>query len=101
MESEPRYITAWANYRKRRRLTYLIPGILLLGSLEGDKVGKPVPFILFAGALITFGLLNHWYEAWKCPRCGEKYVEKRVNGHQPGCSRCTLPKWSESGATGL
>ena len=73
-----------------------MPVLLLLASLEADKLSRKAPLALFAGSLAAYLILNHWYEAWLCPRCGKKFVEARNATGISECAGCGLAKWSDA-----
>ena len=84
------YAAAWADYKRRRLLGYLVPAILLLASWAIKSYSSQAPLALFAAAVVAWLGLQNWYERWPCPRCGKRF-------HEPGkvneiCSSCGLDK---------
>jgi len=84
------YAAAWADYKKRRLIAYLVPAVLLLLSWWIRDYSHVAPIALFATAVIAWLGLQNWYERWPCPRCGKRF-------HEPGkvnqtCASCGLDK---------
>ena len=92
--NESPYAQAWADYRKRRKITWLVPAAVLLVSLEADKLSPQAPLVLFVSSFVLYFALNRWYEAWRCPQCGRRFVESRNAAGGAECAGCGLAKWA-------
>jgi hypothetical protein len=89
--ADPDYARAWANYKRRRLIAWLVPPALLLLSWGATNMGMTqVPIALFITGVLAWLGLQNWYERWPCPRCGKRFNEPgKVNA---SCASCGLDK---------
>ncbi len=89
--AEPDYARAWADYKRRRYISWFIPlGLLLLSWAMTKSESHELPLALFVTAVIAWLGLQNWYERWPCPRCGKRFNEPgKVNA---SCASCGLDK---------
>jgi len=85
-----KYAAAWADYKRRRLIAYLVPAALLVTSWPIRNYSKTAPIVLFAASIVAWWVLQGWYERWPCPRCGKRFTK-------PGkihtiCINCGLDK---------
>lgn len=86
--------STWAEYRRRRTLTWAVPLTLILVAF-GLSVPTPWPFIV---AIIVFGVLYFRFERWRCPRCSRPFTEpKRDLAYSKQCWNCGLHLWGDPG----
>jgi hypothetical protein len=96
--SHQTYESRWADYRRRRRILWMVPTTLLLLSWGIRSFSANVPLALFISAIAAYLVLLNWSERWPCPRCGERFHAK--NGTGAECAHCGLPKWTPSSSPG-
>jgi hypothetical protein len=81
----------WDEFRRRRRLLWLVPiGILLL-SWGSKNFSSVAPVVLFALAIVAYVVLLSWSERCLCPHCGKRFQAPGSDGEQ--CSACGVRKW--------
>jgi hypothetical protein len=111
MTEHPDYAVAWRDYRRRRRIFFLIflgglPWIYVLYGLIGVRIAaltgiKPGYFF--------WPIVGSWVLAWlaaqirlmlfRCPRCNNLFHYFRGNivvgtTHSRRCMNCGLPRWA-------
>ena len=92
----------WAEFR-RRRARYFIAGaiafaMLVAGVKFAVRSGSSTPVaISVVAAIVIIAVLGIPYLKWRCPRCGNPFVSKRLLGlmyREPfarQCVHCKLP----------
>ena len=84
------YAEAWADFKRRRLIAWLVPAALLLASWGIKSISSQAPLAFFAAAVVAWLALQNWYERWPCPRCGKRFNEPgKANA---ACASCGLDK---------
>ncbi len=97
------YSTQWDDYRKRRKIFFLIflsylPGIYILGVPLERYLSSEIPLIVIATAWIIAFVVAGWHmNAWRCPSCQETFFRRRWvhNQFARRCVHCGLEKWAD------
>jgi ribosomal protein L37E len=88
--ADQNYAHAWADYKRRRLVGWLVPAVLLLGSWAIKTYSSQAPLALFVAAVVAWLGLQNWYERFPCPRCGKRFTEPGKVSE--ACSNCGLGK---------
>ncbi|MDQ6787171.1 MAG: hypothetical protein M3033_10225 [Acidobacteriota bacterium] len=111
MESEKYpYQKEWAEYRRRRNITFLVflsPLLFvaisaLILNLFGLKFidNFVADLIIFATWAVCYGIALHRFHTWKCPRCRNQYFTYSFLITSPifldNCRSCDLWKYEGS-----
>ena len=89
------YQEQWDNYRRRRRLIWLV-GIFYLPVLgtvmEHTRIDGLYVFVSFAVAVAASGL---WFTSWPCPKCRQPWSGSMFPNplFKSKCAHCGFPKW--------
>lgn len=98
------YEKNWAEYRKRRKLFWIIfltylPGVAIIGAPLGQLFKSETSYLIVAIIwMCAFAVSGLRFSFWKCPRC-EKCFSLRWHSSNPFTSRCLhcgLAKWELS-----
>ena len=97
------YSTQWADYRRRRRIFFLIflsyiPGMYALGIPLEKHFASEIPLIAVAVTWIMAFVTAGWHmNAWKCPCCGNTFFRRKWihNQFARKCVHCGLEKWAD------
>jgi hypothetical protein len=103
-----RYLSAWQEYRRRRRALRVaaLLGVVLvvLGSLAPDLRWMQGLGVL--AWIVTLVVFFTRVSRWPCPRCGRDFLYRSPSDRGPGqnwygtwpfagrCVHCGLPKWA-------
>ena len=113
MDTHPDYTADWRDYRRRRRIFWIlflgfIPGVFILFmvvvvllSLVSDI--KPEYFFFWIAGLWMLMLIIAGFQFWwfYCPRCHKKFFATfwYRNPLTKKCLHCGLPKWANTDVT--
>lgn len=99
MNTDGGHTEAWAEYRRRRTLTWILPLALILVAFAlgiGGYYDGPWLFEAAVVALLVLKLL--WFEHWPCPRCGKPFAQsQRGIAYSKQCGHCGLALWKDPG----
>jgi|SRR5580698_1406453 hypothetical protein len=99
MGNEGECPAVWAEYRRRRTLTWAIP-LVLIAVAFAFAITRIYdgPWLLIA-PFIALGVLQMlWFQRGPCPRCGKPFTEpKRDITYSKQCQHCGLGLWKNPG----
>jgi Zn-finger nucleic acid-binding protein len=89
----------WAEYRRRRTLTWTLPLVLIVVAFAFSITTHYGGPWLFIAAIITLTVLKAlWFQRWPCPRCGKPFTQpKRGLTYSKQCRHCGLGLWKDAG----
>jgi hypothetical protein len=97
------YRAAWAEYRRLRKIAFLIWlfGLPAIWLLTLPAVRLPKIQAIWGGVLgviwvVLFFRYSAAFQGWSCPRCGENYQKFRWGNRSflaKGCKTCGLKKF--------
>jgi len=101
-EADRIYATQWNEYRKRRRLFWLVfatyvPGVAIIGVPLARLFRTGILVGVTAGLwMLAFVVTANYLGFWKCPRCGKPFFRKwwYHNSFARKCVHCELRKWT-------
>jgi hypothetical protein len=102
MTSDLSYAEKWDDYRRRKRLCWVlfltyVPGRFAIGLALGRLFSSELPLGIVAGMwMLALLIAGNSAIAWRCPRCGKPFFRRwwRYNSLARECLHCKLPKWS-------
>ena len=99
MSNDGRRADAWAEYRRRRTLTWALPVVLIAVAFAFSITTHYDRPWLFIAALIVLAVLKLlWFERWPCPRCGKPFAQpKRDLTFSKQYWHCGLALWKDPG----
>ncbi len=99
MVNDGQRANVWAEYRRRRTLTWAIPLVLIVLAFAFSITTVYDGPWLFMAAIIALGALQlQWFQRWPCPRCGKPFAEpKRDLTYSKRCWHCGLTLWKDPG----
>ena len=63
------------------------------GLMENHLLEKHVGCVLVMVSMLPLVVFSNWLYAFRCPRCGERYLRRPGRTFNPACAHCYLPKW--------
>ena len=82
----------WAEYRRRRTLTWALPLLLVVVAFAFSITTYYDGPWLFIAAIIALAVLKLlWFQRWPCPRCGKPFTQPKQ------CWHCGLALWNDPG----